>query len=588
SCTVIATDKTGTLTANQQTVRRALLPDGSGFQVSGAGFSGEGSVEEENGSRPSKQTLTDLTHLAEAGVLCNDGSLFREDRGHWASAGDAMDVALLAFGYKLGIVPDTLRNSVARIGAIPYEPVRRYAAVFLAEQDGVRIIIKGASEAALPFCAWMRVDGKDVPFDAARVGEHLSYLTGSGHRVLAIAEGDLPALPRLDHELAQVAPELTLLGLVGFIDPVRPEVPGAIRTCQNAGIKVVMVTGDHPGTALAIAREIGIASTSDEVMTGAELKALGSPDLPAFLDRIAEVRVFARVTPLEKLLIVDALVKKGHFVAVTGDGANDAPALQRANIGVAMGSGTDVTKDTASLIITDDNFSSIVAGIEEGRYAYDNIRKVTYMLISTGFAEVALFFLSLIAGLPIPLLAVQLLWLNLVTNGIQDVGLAFEAGEKGAMRRPPRSPHEGIFNRLMLEEVLVSGTAIGVLGFGAWFVLLGAGQPEAHARNLLVLLMVLLENVHCLNCRSEYRSILHIPVRNNLYLIAAIVAAQGIHVLAMNIPLLQGVLDIGTVSGTEWALLLALAVTVLGIMECYKWLRRRFPGGFEGFRISSP
>ncbi|MDD1674367.1 MAG: HAD-IC family P-type ATPase [Methanomicrobiales archaeon] len=388
-------------------------------------------MKEENGSEPSDQTLADLTHLAEASVLCNDGSLFREDRGPWIFAGDAMDVALLALGYKLGIVPDTLRNSVARTGVIPYEPERRYAAVFLAEHGGVRIIVKGASEVVLPFCAWMRINGAEVPFDAARIGEHLSYLTESGHRVLAIAEGDFPSLPPVDHELAQLTPELVFLGLVGFIDPVRPEVPDAIRTCQDAGIRVVMVTGDHPGTALAITREIGIARTSDEVMTGAELEALGSPDLPEFLERIAAVKVFARVTPLEKLRIVDALVKKGDFVAVTGDGANDAPALQRANIGVAMGSGTDVTKDTASLIITDDNFSSIVAGIEEGRYAYDNIRKVTYMLISTGFAEVALFLLSLIAGLPLPLLAVQLLWLNLVTNGIQDVGLAFEAGEKG-------------------------------------------------------------------------------------------------------------------------------------------------------------
>jgi magnesium-transporting ATPase (P-type) len=296
--------------------------------------------------------------------------------------------------------------------------------------------------------------------------------------------------------------------------------------------------------------------------------------------------VFARVTPLEKLLIVDALVKKGHFVAVTGDGVNDAPALQRANIGVAMGSGTDVTKDTASLIVTDDNFSSIVAGIEEGRYAYDNIRKVTYMLISTGFAEVALFLLALITGLPLPLLAVQLLWLNLVTNGIQDIGLAFEAGEKGTMRRPPRDPREGIFNRLMLEEVLVSGSAIGVLAFGAWYFLVGTGQGEAQARNLLVLLMVLLENIHCLNCRSEYRSILHIPVRNNVYLIAAIVAAQGIHILSMNIPIMQEVLGIGPVSGTDWLLLLSLAIAVLGIMECYKWLRRKYPDDISGFRES--
>jgi magnesium-transporting ATPase (P-type) len=583
SCTVIATDKTGTLTANQQTVRRVLIPDGSGFTVSGAGFSGSGKVEEENGAVPAGETLRDLTHLAEAGVLCNDGSLFRENHGNWIFAGDAMDVGLLAFGYKLGIVPDTLRNSVTRVGAIPYEPERRYAAVFIAEQERVRIIVKGASEAVLPYCAWIRINGQDEPFDPARIGEYLSYLTGSGHRVLAIAEGRLATPPPVDHELSQVAPELVLLGLVGFIDPVRPEVPDAIRSCQGAGIQVVMVTGDHPDTALAIAREIGIATTPDAVMTGAELGVLGN-DPSAFQERIAPVRVFARVTPVEKLRIVDALVRSGHFVAVTGDGANDAPALQRANIGVAMGSGTDVTKDTASLIVTDDNFSSIVAGIEEGRFAYDNIRKVTYMLISTGFAEVAVFLLALIAGLPVPFLAVQLLWLNLVTNGIQDIGLAFESGEEGAMQRPPRDPREGIFNRLMIEEVLVSGVAIGVIAFAAWSVLLGNGEEEAHARNLLVLLMVLVENIHCLNCRSEYRSILRIPLRNNLYLIGAILAAQGIHIAAMQIPLLQGVLGIGPVSLAEWLILLALALAVLVIMESYKAFRRRFPDNIAVFR----
>lgn len=233
-----------------------------------------------------------------------------------------------------------------------------------------------------------------------------------------------------------------------------------------------MITGDHPSTALAIARELGIASTPEEIVTGKMLAELGSADTPAFVETVKRARVFARVTPMQKLAIVEALIRLGHFVAVTGDGVNDAPALRAANIGVAMGSGSDVAKDVASIIITDDNFASIEAGVEEGRFAYDNVRKVTYLLISTGFAEVVLFILAVLVGLPLPLFAVQLLWLNLVTNGIQDVALAFEAGEPGAMRRPPRKPTEGIFNRLMVQETLASGLTIGLVAFGAWFWLL--------------------------------------------------------------------------------------------------------------------
>jgi magnesium-transporting ATPase (P-type) len=308
-------------------------------------------------------------------------------------------------------------------------------------------------------------------------------------------------------------------------------------------------------------------------VTGSELRAIGSPDLPEYFDHVRSSRIFARVSPVQKLEIVDTMVRDGHFVAVTGDGVNDAPALRRANIGVAMGSGTDVAKDTASMIITDDDFSSIVAGIEEGRYSYENIRKVTYLLISTGFAEIVLFCLALIAGLPLPLLAVQLLWLNLVTNGIQDVALAFEAGEAEAMRRPPRKPDEGIFNPLMIQETLISGFMMGIIAFGTYFWLLSSGWDEFSARSILVLLMVLLENFHALNCRSEFHSLFGLPLRNNYFLVIGIVVAQGIHIAAMMTPFMQDLLDIGPVSLETWLLLLALASLVVIGMEIFKWVK---------------
>lgn len=360
-----------------------------------------------------------------------------------------------------------------------------------------------------------------------------------------------------------------------MIDPLRPEAKPAVQQCIEAGICVAMITGDHPSTALAIARELGIASTSDEIVTGKMLEEMGPVDTPAFVETVKRARVFARVTPMQKLAIVEALIRLGHFVAVTGDGVNDAPALRAANIGVAMGSGSDVAKDVASIIVTDDNFASIEAGVEEGRFAYDNVRKVTYLLISTGFAEVVLFTLAVLSGLPLPLFAVQLLWLNLVTNGIQDVALAFEAGEPGAMRRPPRKPTEGIFNRLMVQQVLASGLTMGLVAFGVWFWLLRAGYDEFAARNLLLLLMVLFENVHVFNCRSEYTSAFRVPLRNNRVLAVGVVVAFGIHMLSMHLPFMQGLLRAAPVTWSEFGLMLMLALSVLVPMETFKWVRGR-------------
>jgi magnesium-transporting ATPase (P-type) len=343
-----------------------------------------------------------------------------------------------------------------------------------------------------------------------------------------------------------------------------------VAECRDAGIAVAMVTGDHPRTALAIARDLGIAAHDDEVVTGAQLADAGPPDGDAAAALVARGRVFARVSPLQKLHIVEALQRRGHFVAVTGDGVNDAPALKAANIGVAMGSGSDVTKDTASLIVTDDDFASIVAGVEEGRFAYENIRKVTLLVVSTGAAEVLLLLLALAVGLPLPLSAVQLLWLNLVTNGIQDVSLAFEGGEPGAMARPPRRPGEGLFDRLMVQQVVLGGLVMGGVTFGVWWSLLAAGVDEALARNELLLLFVLMQNVHVFNCRSERASAFRVPLRRNRVLVGGVVAAQGLHLLAMHLPFTQRLLGVRPVTPTEWAIAVGSALSILVVMETFK------------------
>ena len=280
-----------------------------------------------------------------------------------------------------------------------------------------------------------------------------------------------------------------------------------------------------------------------------------------------------QATVQQKLEIVDVLIRNGEFVAVTGDGVNDTPALKRANIGVAMGSGTDVAKEVGSMIVLDDNFSSIVAGVEEGRFAYDNVRKVIYLLISTGSAEIILFLASIFAGMPLPLLAVQLLWLNLVTNGIQDVALAFEGGEPGAMKRPPRKPSEKIFNPLMINQTIVSGATMGLIVFGLWYYLNKYTQMnEIHARDLILLLMVFMQNFHVFNARSERLSAFKVPLKRNIILVFGVIAAQGIHILSMQIPFMQNILRIEPITINEWLLILMLAIPMILVMEVFKFI----------------
>jgi magnesium-transporting ATPase (P-type) len=363
------------------------------------------------------------------------------------------------------------------------------------------------------------------------------------------------------------------------MDPLRPEVPVAIERCRAAGVEVVMVTGDHPETARCIARRLGIGTGQPgdalRVVTGRELSATAG-DAAAFAGLVEGTDIFARVEPNQKLEIVRCLQRAGHVVAVTGDGVNDAPALAAADIGVAMGKdGTDVARGAADLILTDDNFASIVAGIEEGRVAYDNVRKLIFLLVSTGLGEIVLFLLAIATGLPLPLFAVQLLWLNLVTNGIQDVALAFERGEPGILERRPRPRGEPLFDRRMLGQVLVSGGYMGVCAFGFYFWALESGMAEERARNLLLLLMVLFENVHALNARSERRSTFAVPFAANPFLILAIIGAQGCHVAALYLPGLSDVLAVEPIMLQDWLLVAGLAISLLLVMELRKaWLRR--------------
>jgi magnesium-transporting ATPase (P-type) len=557
SCTLIASDKTGTLTCNELTVQQVRSPDGSIYDVTGQGFVPEGRFLKE-GLPVEPDQATALADLARSATLCNEGELLRRDGG-WAWHGDPTDVALLTMAYKLGWRKEDTEELHPQINDIPFEPERQFAATFNRHGDKLRVHVKGAPERVLEMLA----DGQDKE----RLLVMAREMAQNGYRVLAVADGPAPA--DLGATDAPPTPaELTCTGLVGMIDPLRPDVREAVAEAREAGVATVMVTGDHPLTALAISRDLGLASSADEVITGADLIAATPESLP---DLIARTKVFARVAPHQKLEIVNAAREAGHFVAVTGDGINDAPALRAANIGVAMGkSGTDVAREAAELVISDDHFGTITAGIEEGRIAYNNIRNVIYLLVSTGAAEVILVALALLFGSPIPLLPVQLLWLNLVTNGIQDVALAFEPGVGDERRSPPRPPRESIFNRLMIERTLAAALFMGVVGFGLFQWCLAAGWSEDASRNALLMLMVLFENVHLFNCRSETRSAFTMsPLRSPVLMIGMIVAFS-IHVAMTYLPVGNVLLSTQPVDAALWLQLLMLTLPILIVMELHK------------------
>lgn len=568
SCTLIASDKTGTLTCNELTVREVFLPDRIKLNVTGEGFVPHGEVLHDGQPVPSGE-LPALVKLTRAAVLCNEGDLYERD-GTWTWRGDPTDLALLSLGYKVGQSRSALLNECPQVNSIPFEPERQFAASFHKVNGALRAFAKGAPERILGMCQLPEETTKELLSQAEVMAER-------GFRVLALAEGAAPSGVE-SGQLPETLSGLTFLGFVGMIDPLRPGVREAVAACQEAGITVCMITGDHPVTALAIARDLGFADRPDQVITGRELEGKSPEELN---ELVKKVRVFARTSPRQKLELVEAAQRVGHYVAVTGDGVNDAPALRQANIGVAMGkSGTDVAREAAELVITDDNFATIVAGVEEGRVAYDNVRKVIYLLISTGAAEVILLTLAVVTGFPtaaaglavLPLLPVQLLWLNLVTNGIQDVALAFEPKEDDVLRRRPRPPGEPIFNRLMIERTVVAALVIALVSYVAFVWMIEVVElSEESTRNILLLLIVLFQNFHIANCRSETKSAFAISPLRSPILMGGVAAAFLVHFASMHIPFMQRLLRTEPVSLTTWLVVIAMASTIVVAMEFHKW-----------------
>lgn len=561
SCSIIASDKTGTLTVNQQTIKIVQFASGDILQIGGEGYNADGLIQTMDSTTPlsaNQQAL--LTQVALAGAIANEGSLFHSPTG-WQHNGDEVDVAFLALAYKAGITTD-FKSQISELELTPYQSEHKYSGARCKFQQHQLSVVKGAVETILAQAKYqLAADGSLTKLDIAAIESKALNLTAQGYRVMAIAQQTSPQT------------DLVLLALIGMQDPLRAESINAVAACQKAGIRVCMVTGDHPSTALAIAKELGIAKDESDVISGGQLEILQTEQPQNWQNLIRHKSVFARVNPLQKMHIVTALHKLGHYIAVTGDGVNDVPALKKANISIAMGSGSDLTKDSADMILLNDDFSSIVAGVEEGRYAYDNIRKVTYMSVSSAIGEIFLLLMAVAIGVPLPLIAIQILWVNLICNGLQDVALAFEAGEIESMQQAPRAKNESVFNRLMIEESVIAGLALGGICLGFWLTALKLGMSEYHARSLLFVLLIFLENIHVFNCRSEHRSVLKSPIRNNYFVVLSVIGAQLIQLIISHIPFMQRVLHLDVINWREWLMLFALSLLLLLIMELYKFFK---------------
>lgn len=577
SCTFIASDKTGTLTVNELTVRRIILADGSAYNVSGEGLDIHGEVTQINPPKDNKNhNSSNLNLLLQGAVLANESHLdYINDQ--WVSHGDQVDIALLVLMNKLGDGVEKTRKRFTEVNSIPYESHNAYSASFNHYDEHIELFVKGSVEKLLSMCS--RSVGNGITKNEnnlANIEKYAENLASDGYRVLGIAHR---MLNDINSKLEDNLHDLEFIGLVAMIDPLRPEVINAIKQCRDGGIKVAMVTGDHPLTAQVLAKELGIARQGitrldDKPVTGKQLKQALSTNKSEFNKLVNAKRVFARVEPHQKMQIVESLINNGEFVAVTGDGVNDAPALKHAHVGISMGKrGTDVARENSDLILTDDNFTSIVEGIKQGRIVYNNIRKVIFLLISTGAAEITLVMLSILMGLPLPLMPLQLLWLNLVTNGIQDVALVFEPEEGHELQRPPRHPDEPIFNRLMLERVIINAIVMGCLAFAVFYWQISQGINEDSARNVTLLLMVLFENVHVFNSRSETVSIFRQNFFSNPLLLFGMLAAQSIHIIAMHTPGLNNILMVQPVSLTLWVQLLGIALLLIIVDELHKLKR---------------
>ncbi|MCA1577463.1 MAG: cation-translocating P-type ATPase [Acidobacteria bacterium] len=575
STSVICSDKTGTLTKDEMTVRRLYVADhmidvsGSGYEPSGR-FSTDGSANgsgDASGSGEGKSAP--LSMLLQAAVLASDARVEqRNGAGTWEVKGDPTEGALIVAAAKAGLNKPELDAQFSRVSEIPFTAETKRMTTLHETPGGVVAYSKGAPEVIVQSCASRLTDAGVEPLDEMRradVLERAREMAAEAMRVLAVAY-------KPQATLGDAEKEMTLLGLAGMIDPPRPEAKSAVRKCEEAGIKVIMITGDHPLTAKAVAEELGL-SKSGRVVSGAELEAMDESQLDREVDSI---EVCARVSPAHKLRVVTALQNRGQVVAMTGDGVNDAPALKKADIGIAMGiTGTDVSKEAAAMTLTDDNFASIVAAVEEGRGIFSNIKKYLMYLLSSNIGEIGLMAGASLAGLPLPLSAVQILYVNLATDGLPALALAVDPPERGLMQRPPRDARTGIFTRPVVLLMLAGGVWSALVNLGLFIWALNSGRPVAEAMTMTFVSLVLIQFFKAYNFRSDRQSVLRDPFANK-WLNLAIVWELVMLGLILYVPLLERTFGTVALPLWDWVIIVAAAFTVSPVLELTKWVERRW------------
>ncbi|WP_435005458.1 cation-translocating P-type ATPase [Tundrisphaera lichenicola] len=604
SVTVICSDKTGTLTRNEMTVREVVVGHWR-YLITGDGYNPTGEFLRADADRSSREGATesapsrsserpanprrietaadpDLIRLLTIGARCNNARLVLQGDGEesWQVIGDPTEGSLLVAAFKAGIEPSGPDQHV--VYELPFDSERKAMSVVIRGPDAeVEMNTKGAPEVILDRCVSERRGEEVVPLDDDRrreIKEIGAEMASRALRVLALASRSLPD----DGRILEEEKGLTFAGLVGMIDPPREEARVAVARCREAGIRPVVITGDHPETAMAIARDLGIAGEGDRVVSGAELDAISDVELSA---EVVRIPVYARVTAEHKLRVVRAWKARGEVVAMTGDGVNDAPAVRAADIGIAMGmTGTDVTKEAAALVLTDDNFASIVNAVEEGRGIFDNIQKFVHYLLSSNAGEVLLMLFAALVGWPAPLTAIQLLWINLVTDGLPALALAMEPPEPEVMQRRPRPPREPVITKRRGMLMLGHGLLIATAGVTA-FALASRGGTIEHARAVTFTTLAFAQLFYAFACRSQRHTVIELGLFSNPYLLGAIVISSLLQLSVVSLSFTRSVFDVSTNPFREWGMILTLALAPVTIIEITKYLRslsfetrRRTPG----------
>lgn len=604
SATVICTDKTGTLTKNEMTVTKLFVGD-TAFDVTGEGYTPGGEIRvtsdfrreankidvngqslaenrrEDASYRPSAVThdgllVPALRELLKAAVLCNGASL-RQENGVWEVIGDPTEGALLVAAAKVGMTKETWEKSEPFEEELPFDADRKRMTIIRRTPAGVMAYVKGAPDVLLSRCTYrLTLDGKSEPLDDQQRKGILATnarLAEDTLRVLAVAHRHLDPSRETWH-VDSVEQDLVFLGLFAMKDPLRPEALEAVRLCREAGIRTAMITGDHQDTAVAIARELGLYAGEGSALSGTDINNLTDEQLAQFVERVT---VYARVSAEHKLRIVQAWKRRGAIVAMTGDGVNDAPAIKAADIGVAMGvAGTDVTKEASDMVVTDDNFASIAAAVEEGRAVFDNIRKTIHFLLSCNVSEVLVMLFATLLGLPLPLLPIQILWMNLVTDGIPALALAVDPKAPDLMKRKPRRPDARLLDGRRLvaiggEGLMLSGIALGAFAYNLY----GLHQSVEQSRTVAFTVMVVAQLVHAFNCRSNRLSLFQLGVGTNRALLWAFLLSLLVQVSVLTLPAAGPVFKVVPLPAEDWVLMGGMAILPFMLMEAVKWLRRR-------------